>query len=336
MMLVLKLISIAMDYQDGVTGKKTKHNFKKLPTLLEYAGYLGGMNGIMVGPHFYYDDYLRYANNEGEYENLGTDKFPGRALPAARAFVSSLGCAALFAWSTSVIPRSSVMFSNDQSMSMVSRIAWSWVANTGYRSRFYFAWFLSESAYILSGFGFSGYEEGEGGDDDGGKGRKPTWTKAINSPIREIEFSPSAAYVVTRWNQHTGLWLRTYVYERVGGSGFWPILVTQVISGVWHGFSAGYLLFFINSAIMIHSSRLIYRIQTQYLPEKYKRACNELHRFHTLFNLNYVAGSYAAGNVYKCLGWFSSLYYMGHIEMFTIIIIGTIFFPNKKKKKKTQ
>ena len=109
--------------------------------------------------------------------------------------------------------------------------------------------------------------------------------------------------------------------------------MTQIVSGVWHGLSIGYVLFFANSAMMIHCSRIIYRIQTHYVPEKYRKISNEIHRIHTLFNLNYVAGSYAAGNVTKCFGWFSSLYYIGHIEMLSIIAIGTVFFPKKKKAK---
>ncbi|QDZ25589.1 lysophospholipid acyltransferase [Chloropicon primus] len=323
MMLVLKLISISMDYQDGMTGRKAKHAFSKMPSVLEYCGYLGGMSGVMVGPHFYYDDYMRYANNLGEYKTLGTSKFPNRWLPATRVTIQAIVCAALFAVSTRVIPRSVVLFNPGQDMPILKRIGLSWIANTGYRSRFYFAWFLSEAAYILAGFGFSGYKE---------DGVTPKWTNAINAPVRDIELSSSAAFVVTRWNCHTGMWLRTYVYERAGGKGFWPVLVTQLVSGVWHGFSTGYVLFFFNSAILIHCSRVIYRIQKEYVPKKYKRLSDEVHRLHTLFNLNYVAGSYAAGNVYRCLGWFASLYYMGHIEMIAVIVIGTVFFPRKEKK----
>ena len=359
MMLVLKLISISMDYQDGMTGKKSKHAVSELPSILEYCGYLGGMNGIMVGPHFYYDDYTRYASGTGEYANLGTQKFPRRALPALKALGTGILCAGLFAFATKTVPRSAIIFSKED-MSFFKRFTLSFLANMGYRSRFYFAWHLSESAYILSGkapasskkerkernltrslslslslcpcvfalppgFGFDGYEE---------DGKTATWTKAINAPIADIELNPSAASVVTRWNCHTGQWLRTYVYERVGGRGFWPVLVTQIISGVWHGMTTGYVLFFFNSAILIHCSRVIYRIQKEYLPKKYLAVSNEVHRVHTLFNLNYVAGSYAAGNVYKCLGWFASLYYLGHIEMLTIILVGTIFFPRKHPKRK--
>ena len=94
MMLVLKLITLSMDYQDGVTGKKTKHAFTKMPTLLEFCGYLGGMNGIMVGPHFYYDDYVRYANDLGEYATPlslagGRSRPPGRSCPPSDAPPSS-------------------------------------------------------------------------------------------------------------------------------------------------------------------------------------------------------------------------------------------------------
>jgi lysophospholipid acyltransferase len=321
MMIVLKLISISMDYQDGMTGKKNTHSFSKMPSVIEYAGYLGGLNGIMVGPHFYYDEYMQYANNLGHYETLGTSKFPKRTFPAVKALCCSVLCAGLFAVSTTYIPRGAVMFGNNQDMLMIKRIPLSILANLGYRARFYFAWMMAESAYICSGFGFSGYDE-EG---------KPTWTRAINAPFRRIEFSPSAAYVVTQWNIHTGKWLRYYIYDRLGGAGFWPLLVTQVISGIWHGFTAGYVVFFINSAIMIHASRMLYRIQKDYLPKKYNRVANEVHRIHTLYNLNYVSGSYAAGNIYRCLGWFSSQYYFGHIEMLGVIVVVTLFFPSKKK-----
>ena len=68
------------------------------------------------------------------------------------------------------------------------------------------------------------------------------------------------------------------------------------------------------------------------MPAKYQGLMNEMHRVHTLFCLNYVSGSYSAGNVYKCLNWFSSLYYCGHVEMFAVILIGALFFPKKSKK----
>ena len=150
MMLVLKLISISMDYQDGMTGKKSKHAVSELPSILEYCGYLGGMNGIMVGPHFYYDDYTRYASGTGEYANLGTQKFPRRAIPALKALGTGILCAGLFAFATKTVPRSAIIFSKED-MSFFKRFTLSFLANMGYRSRFYFAWHLSESAYILSG-----------------------------------------------------------------------------------------------------------------------------------------------------------------------------------------
>ncbi len=74
MMLTLRLISIAMDYQDGATkkgakaGKQQKNERRattELPPVLEYCGYLGAIGAVLVGPHFFFHDYLDYANSTG-------------------------------------------------------------------------------------------------------------------------------------------------------------------------------------------------------------------------------------------------------------------------------
>ena len=77
MMLTLRLISIAMDYQDGARskGRSTKKTAEEegrgkrvitaLPPVLEYSGYLGAIGAVLVGPHFFFHDYLDYANSTG-------------------------------------------------------------------------------------------------------------------------------------------------------------------------------------------------------------------------------------------------------------------------------
>jgi hypothetical protein len=61
-----------------------------------------------------------------------------------------------------------------------------------------------------------------------------------------------------------GNWLRNYVYDRVEPfnkkPGFYALLVTQTVSGVWHGLYAGYWLFFVHSAFMLQGSRFLFKL----------------------------------------------------------------------------
>ncbi len=54
------------------------------------------------------------------------------------------GC--FYAGST-YVPRSEIMFGTKE-MAIPVRLFWAFWANLGYRCRLYFAWFLSESAYV--------------------------------------------------------------------------------------------------------------------------------------------------------------------------------------------
>ena len=55
------------------------------------------------------------------------------------------------------------------------------------------------------------------------------------------------------------------VYERLTPRGkkatFKTLLVTQLVSGIWHGLFAGYVLFFASSAFLFESAKVIYRYE---------------------------------------------------------------------------
>ena len=53
------------------------------------------------------------------------------------------------------------------------------------------------------------------------------------------------------------------VYERLSRPGrkptFRSLVVTQLVSGVWHGLFPGYAMFFVNTTFMFDSAKTIYR-----------------------------------------------------------------------------
>ena len=302
MMATLRLISLAMDYQDGVTGKKTKHSFSKFPTLLEYTGYLTGLGGILVGPHFYYDEYLRYANNQGEYENLNSSSFPSTVGPGIKAFMSSVFSVVIyFQFGQVITNRAAILTLNDARIGMWGKLFIGFIANVEYRLKLYFAWHLEECALILSGFGFSGYSKYDE--------RTPVWTKAVSSAMIECEAPPSVAIAVVKWNRHTGMWLRNYVYDRIPMGGLAALLVTQTICGLWHGFSSSFILFFSHSALVIYCSRILYRIQTKHMPKDSRPYTDFLHSLFTMFMLNYICGGYNVVSLAAVMDWWRSVNY---------------------------
>jgi lysophospholipid acyltransferase len=93
-----------------------------------------------------------------------------------------------------------------------------WLVAVVYRFKYYFAWAVSESALIFSGFCFNGWEaappHGEQGRQGGQAGQggqggeKPKWDRYANTRIRHVEFSTSAAELPAHWNTCTGVFLR--------------------------------------------------------------------------------------------------------------------------------
>ena len=170
--------------------------------------------------------------------------------PALKALMSSMFCLSLYFKLSEIIPdRAAVLSAQDPSIRAWEKCLIGLVANVLYRLKYYFAWHVEECGMIMSGFGFSGYSLNDN--------LTPVWTKAVSAAIIEVEFAPSAALAVTRWNRHTGTWLRNYVYDRVSfmKSGLVALLITQTICGVWHGLSPSFVLFFSHSAILIYCSR---------------------------------------------------------------------------------
>lgn len=73
-----------------------------------------------------------------------------------------------------------------------------WIVAVVYRFKYYFAWAVSESALIFSGFCFNGWDE---------KG-EARWDRYCNTRVSHVELSASAAELPAHWNTCTGNFLR--------------------------------------------------------------------------------------------------------------------------------
>ena len=109
-------------------------------------------------------------------------------------------------------------------------------------------------------------------------------------------------------------------------------MVTQTICGLWHGLSPSFVLFFGHSAMLIYCSRVLYKIQTQYMSKETLPYTNFLHSCFTLFMLSYIAGAYNVSTLKACMDWWSSVAFIGHYMIAGCFVL-LPFFPSKKGKK---
>jgi MBOAT, membrane-bound O-acyltransferase family len=89
---------------------------------------------------------------------------------------------------------------------------------------------------------------------------KPRFTRVRTICVWDIEFSYDVKDFLGAWNISVHKWLKYYVYLRMIKPGqhiqIVPILMTFVVSAIWHGFYPGYFLFFISSGLMDYIFKL--------------------------------------------------------------------------------
>ena len=204
-----------------------------------------------------------------------------------------------------------------------------YVYGQGNRAKYYFVWMMADFAATVSGLGFSGY-------DAMGKAR---WDTAANIYPIGVEKSVTLNAIPLSWNVKTGLWLRHYVYDRVTPKGKKPgllqILITQIVSGVWHGLHAGYWLFFVSSAFAVNAGRLMYRWKQTRVPEKYRVLVDVPLWAFTHVALNYMCAAFILVDLKQCIQSWSSMHYFGHVGIAVLLVFGAVFAPRRSSKPKS-
>lgn len=364
MVATLKLIAVAMCYQDGwrsaqslkngaggegprlgASGKlhaaaaahdkqgsyQERTRLHALPSPLEFASYVFAFGNLLAGPFFEMRDYLDYINRRGDWASReGMPGAPSPLLPGLIRLVKGVVFAVVWV-------RLSASFSPEVMESewwgtvpVWQRMVLLWVVGFSSRTKYYFAWAVAESSLIFSGLCFNGYTE------DAQGGLRPRWTRFINARIRGVEFSTSATRLVADWNVCTGTWLRYYVYERLSPPGrrptFQTVVATQTVSGIWHGLFPGYWLFFLSSALMLESSKVLFRYERAW--PRWLRASPlwvAAKMVFTAYTLNYCAAAFQVLSFRSSIAVWRSVFFSGHILLLGVLLVGVVLPPRKPR-----
>lgn len=330
MVLTLKLISLAVCYQDGLKSDEVlspyqkEHRLKDLPTMLETFSYLFSAGNLLAGPFFEAKDYLQWVSYSGVWAGGGS---PSPLMPGLLRVAKGVLCAALHLAANSYVPVSHLESSWFPDLNMLQKLGIIYGVAVTYRLRYYFAWAISESSLIFSGLCFNGY------DDKTGKAR---WDRCVNTRIRKVEFQTSAARLPADWNIATGNFLRRYVYDRVTPANGKPTLstmvITQLVSGFWHGIFPGYALFFVSSAFFFNSSKVLYRYERQWSEAARNNPVWRLLKLlYTELTLQYLGCAFMVLYFQPAINVWKSVHFFGHLIIAAITIVGTVF-PAKRPR----
>jgi len=333
MLLTLKLVTMGLDYYDGTkTPEELGHyaklmNFKRIPNLVEFYGYVFFFPGLLAGPAFNLREYLEYIDG-----SLFKDA-PGKRMPSPFAALGKNTVVVLLVAVGLVInmkyslyyARSNEFYEHD----FIYRILYVWMAGTLSRFPYYFAWKLSEGACILAGIGYNKSENGV-----------PRWDRATNCKILTVELAQNFREVTEGWNIRTDKWLKHYIYERVD---VMPLALTFFNSALWHGFYPGYYFSFITASGIVQVARFIRRsIRAWFVeadgktPKQTKPIYDIVCTLVTAFTLNYTMAPFVLlGFEYSVRLW-SSLYFIGHVGTFIMYILSVFVIRPPKIPKKTQ
>ncbi|EDO40788.1 predicted protein, partial [Nematostella vectensis] len=262
MIITQKIIYVAFSVHDGMgrdesnlNAEQKKEKLKKVPSPLEYFGYVFHYSNILIGPVGTYHEYTDFITGTVFNTKVGPvgtcHTVPWAAFNTKKATVEKLSsailCVVVFVVAS---PRFPVASNADpyfiDNTPFIYRLIYAWLSIVATRMRYYFAFKAGEAINNICGLGFGGYDE-EG---------NPSWNKMSNANITKLELAQNMKMLLDNWNISTAVWLRRIVYDRVTSH---RTLATFLLSAFWHGFYGGYYLTFITCQILVEAARVARR-----------------------------------------------------------------------------
>ncbi|CAM8934756.1 unnamed protein product [Rhodiola kirilowii] len=335
MVLTLKVISCSINYNDGLLREEglreaqKKNRLLKLPTTVEYFGFCLCYGTHFAGPVYEMKDYLDWTKEKGAW--APTHKPASVFLPTIRALLQAGFCMGLYLY---LIPNYSLSTFSDplyNEWGFWKKLSFQYMAGFTARWKYYFIWSISEASMIVSGLGFTGWTDSSP--------PKPKWDSAKNVDILGVELAKSSVELPLVWNIQVSSWLRYYVYERLVQKGkrpgFFQLLATQTVSAVWHGLYPGYLIFFVQSALLIAGSRVIYKWQ-QAVPSTMKSLLVLVNFAYTVLVLNCSCVGFLVLNWHETLAAYKSVYYIATVAPILVILLGKVIKPARHVSPKAK
>lgn len=272
MVAVMNLTTFAWDCYDGqirteqqCDDSQKKSRITKMPSLLEFLGYVFYFPGVLIGPSTRFVDYRAWSTGELFASPKGKEKAVAggsHSLPRGRLFASirelcvGIGFMAIYSVFAPAYSYEKLigLHGGLGHLTWYQKLGWIQVAGFMARTKYYGIWSLTDGACILSGLGYNGVDPTTG---------KTKWNRCRNIDIPKIEFANNWKELLDAWNMNTNVWLRNNVYKRIARPGkkpgFKSTMTTFFTSAFWHGLEPGYYLSFVLAGFMQSAAKMLRR-----------------------------------------------------------------------------
>ncbi|KAJ3223117.1 lysophospholipid acyltransferase [Clydaea vesicula] len=312
MVLIIKLSSFGWCLHDGtkpdkeLSAEQRALKIAKMPTLLEYLGYLYFFGGFLVGPAIEYKDYYNFVHGLKPF-----DRIPSRIPSTLKCLSMGLGFIVIYLKFEPIFNLNYCSEPWFDTLNIFFKSAFVIFSMFIARTKFYIAWKLSEGACNLSGIGYNGIDENG----------TPVWNRGQNIKIRGFEFPTNAKMITDSWNINTSKWLKNYVYLRLcdprsGVSTSFSTFITNLTSAFWHGFYPGYYMFFGTAAFFILVSRTCRRVLRPFFIttklKKYKTIYDVTGIICTALSVSYMMVPFVLKSFSSSVQLWTKLWFIGH------------------------
>eukprot|EP01112_Ceratiomyxa_fruticulosa_P016203 TRINITY_DN4860_c0_g1_i3.p1 TRINITY_DN4860_c0_g1~~TRINITY_DN4860_c0_g1_i3.p1 ORF type:complete len:484 (-),score=92.90 TRINITY_DN4860_c0_g1_i3:100-1551(-) len=351
MLLTLKLSSLGFNYFDGnrtdtekLNDEMKRRSVKKLPTLLEFYGFVYFFPTFLAGPPMEITDYLNFINMTAFNDKACNGKIPSTVLPSLFTLLKALLCLPMVFLSDFVVPPGFIVSDAFKNLNWSEKM-WRIHAHAfPTRFKYYFAWYLSEGSCVASGLGYNGFETVKNGKKEKDEKYVLKWNRLTNVYPYYVEFAQSTRDVATNWNVGVSDWLRNYVYNRVTPPGqkptFFATLATFSISAFWHGFYPGYYCFFIFVAFLQEIGKDIRRkvrplvVKSDGTPKQpSKRIYDFLGFVLTEWIFSYLGLSFVLLSFDNTVRNWGAFYFIPNVLLIVVFVIMRFIFPTPPAPK---
>ncbi|XP_029446610.1 lysophospholipid acyltransferase 1 isoform X2 [Rhinatrema bivittatum] len=332
MIITQKISSLAFQVHDGMgrsaedlTPDQFRLAVKTRPSFLEYLSYHLNFMSILAGPCSSYKDYIAFIEGRHVHMKLlhvnwkqrGYDGLPDPSPNGAviHKLCITLVTLVLFLTLSRMFP---VIYLTDDKFiseaSIFSRLGYMYISIQAFKQKYYFAWTLADAVNNAAGYGFSGMDE---------RGNFQ-WDLISNLNIWNIETATSFKMYLDNWNIQTAAWLRCVCYDRMPR---YPIIMTFLLSALWHGVYPGYYFTFATGIPMVLASRTMRSNFRHYFVSS--KTCKLLYDIFTWMLTQLAVVYTAAPFVMLALGPTIKLYKSMYFHFHVLSILALLLLPMK-------
>jgi len=240
------------------TSYAADHN-EHSPHLIEWLGWTYFIPGFFTGPTTSLDEYRQWHHHVTK-DDIVEVPTPGLiSLPntenidiqscreSTEAFIRALWYVPFVIIGQMTFPAiGTTQFTPSQGM--LYRVFYAWMTLFCIRSRYYLAWGVAEAAFSACG------------------ASEFVWHRGRNVDVWKVETAQSMHSVLKYWNMCTADWLKRYVYmpsvaflNAHDQHAYYAIIITNIVSAMWHGIAPGYYATFIAAGISTAVGRLMHK-----------------------------------------------------------------------------